>query len=107
MNILRIGPIDPRRAAGLRLDEAAAAGDHSSRQPPQAARRPRRAEDQQNPDSALHRVAYSYDEDANRYVMKLIDSETGQVIRQIPPEELLRVAAEINRYLGVILDTKS
>ncbi|GIW07973.1 MAG: hypothetical protein KatS3mg060_2778 [Dehalococcoidia bacterium] len=107
MNILRVGPIDSLRAAGLRPTESGPAGDHDPRHHPNAApRRARPPEDRRNPDGALHRVAYSYDEEANRYVMTLIDAESGQVIRQVPPDELLRIAAEINRYLGVILDAK-
>jgi flagellar protein FlaG len=39
-------------------------------------------------------------------VIKLVDVETGEVVRQIPPEQLLRVAAEVNRYLGLLLDAK-
>ncbi|MCS6803391.1 MAG: flagellar protein FlaG [Chloroflexota bacterium] len=107
MNISRVGPVDPNRALSFRLDESAAVGEHGARHPHQTVpRRARRSEDQQNPDSSGHRVAYSYDEKAHRYVMKLVDAESGEVIRQIPPEQLLRVAAEINRYLGVLLDAK-
>jgi hypothetical protein len=107
MNIARVGPVDPPRAVSLRLDETAAAGEHGARHPHQTIpRRARRPDDQQNPDSATRQVAYSYDEEASRYVIKLVDVETGEVVRQIPPEQLLRVAAEVNRYLGLLLDAK-
>ncbi|MFN8533048.1 MAG: flagellar protein FlaG [Dehalococcoidia bacterium] len=112
MDILRIGPVDPVRAAGFRPEGVSALGDPA----PQARRQQRGApprpveherEDQQNPDDAPLRMAYSYDESADRYVMRLIDADSGKVIRQVPTQELLRVAAEINRYLGVMLDKKS
>jgi flagellar protein FlaG len=111
MNILRIGPVEATRAVSSRVPEAAALAEDAA----QLWREDRRTrftgstrspEDQRNPDSEPSRLSYSYDEAAGRYVMKLVEAESGEVIRQVPPEELLRVAAAINRYLGLLLDRK-
>lgn len=37
-------------------------------------------------------LQFTVDEDSGRTVIKVLDNETKQVIRQIPPEELLRIA---------------
>ena len=37
-------------------------------------------------------LQFTVDEDSGRTVIKVLDTETKQVIRQIPPEELLRIA---------------
>lgn len=42
---------------------------------------------------ALH---FSVDQDSEQIVIKVMDSMTGQVIRQIPSEEMLRLARELD-----------
>lgn len=38
---------------------------------------------------------FSYNEDSNQSVVKVTDSETGELIRQIPSEEVLRLSERI------------
>lgn len=38
---------------------------------------------------------FSYDEQSNRSVVKVTDSETGELIRQIPSEEVLQLSERI------------
>jgi flagellar protein FlaG len=40
-------------------------------------------------------LTFSYDRPSRKMVLKLVDRETKEVIRQIPPEYLLRLAEEI------------
>jgi len=42
---------------------------------------------------ALH---FSVDQDSEQIVIKVMDSATGQIIRQIPSEEMLRLARELD-----------
>ena len=42
-----------------------------------------------------------------KMVARLKDPETGKVIRQIPPEELIRLAEAIDKYLGLLVDRQS
>lgn len=37
-------------------------------------------------------LQFTVDDDSGRTVIKVLDNETKEVIRQIPPEELLRIA---------------
>lgn len=42
-------------------------------------------------------VVYSFDREARRTVIRLVDKKTQEVIRQIPAEYLLRLAEEYQR----------
>jgi len=37
-------------------------------------------------------------------VVKVINKETGKVIRQIPPEEMLKIAKRMEEMSGILLD---
>ncbi|WP_163339281.1 flagellar protein FlaG [Desulfopila sp. IMCC35008] len=43
--------------------------------------------------------------DENKTIVKVIDRETNEVIRQIPPEELLELTKHLNELQGNIVDT--
>ncbi len=48
-------------------------------------------------------LLFSIDEDSNRLVVKVVDSETQEVIRQIPSEEMLRIAKDLDSPESLIL----
>lgn len=47
------------------------------------------------------------DEGTGKRVVKVIDSNTGAVIRQIPPEEILRIMQNIDNMSGLIFNNKA
>lgn len=49
-------------------------------------------------------VRYSVDEDTRQVVVKVVDRQDGEVIRQIPSEEMLRIAKAIDTMRGVLID---
>ncbi|MHB9030635.1 MAG: flagellar protein FlaG [Candidatus Latescibacterota bacterium] len=51
-------------------------------------------------------VSFSVDEDAKATVIKVFKSETGELIRQFPPEEILAMKAKINQTVGLLYDVK-
>lgn len=51
-------------------------------------------------------VSLSFDEKSRQTIIKVIDSDTGKVVRQIPNEQLLRISERITELLGVIYDEK-
>ena len=51
-------------------------------------------------------LSFSVDQDTGKTVIKVLDSTTKDVIRQIPPEDVLRTAARIKDLLGVLFDKK-
>ncbi|WP_417614601.1 flagellar protein FlaG [Oceanisphaera sp.] len=52
-------------------------------------------------------LQFRVDEDSGRNVVTVLDSDTGDVIRQIPSEELLDVIARLNEASGGLLNTKA
>lgn len=53
-------------------------------------------------------LQFSIDEKTGRTVIKVLDSETKEVIRQIPPEEVLSLARNLHESgAGVILRVKA
>ena len=49
-------------------------------------------------------LAFSMDEKADRMVIKVSNSITGEVVRQIPNEVVLRIAHSIEEFKGVLHD---
>lgn len=47
---------------------------------------------------------FSVDEASNRTVIKVINTETGEVVRQIPPEEVLELARNLESQMSAILN---
>jgi len=52
------------------------------------------------------RIAFSYNEKANSIIMKVIDGKTSEVIKEIPPKDVVRLVENIREYLGIIIDEK-
>ncbi len=52
---------------------------------------------------------FSYDihEKTNRVTVKIKDSETGEIIKEIPSEESLDLSAKIMEMAGLLIDEKS
>jgi uncharacterized FlaG/YvyC family protein len=50
------------------------------------------------------RLDFRIDEATNRIVVKVIDTRTDKVIKEIPPEQLLHLAAKIQEMVGLLVD---
>lgn len=51
-------------------------------------------------------VNFSVDQDTGRFVVKVMDSKTGDLVRQIPNEETLQFTRNVERGLGTIVDDR-
>lgn len=49
---------------------------------------------------------FSVDDESGRTIIKVIDSETDEVIRQIPSEEVVEMAHMIDQHAGLLMDEK-
>ncbi|MFN6991360.1 MAG: flagellar protein FlaG [Fervidobacterium sp.] len=49
---------------------------------------------------------FKIDKDTNMVVIKIKDPESGEIIRQIPPELALKLAKNIQELLGVLMDER-
>ena len=93
--------------------EAGVAKAHASQQPasPESLRDAvTRAQDALPP--AARDIAFSLNEKADRVVIKIIDRESEEVIRQIPSEEFLKIAEALNEQIediraGLLIEQKA
>jgi flagellar protein FlaG len=54
-------------------------------------------------------LEFSVDDETGQQVLRVIDSDTGEVVRQIPPEQILHVISQVQKMKegmlqGVLLD---
>ena len=47
---------------------------------------------------------FSVHEGSGQLIVKVIDAATGEVIREIPPTEVLNLAARLNEMIGLLFD---
>jgi flagellar protein FlaG len=52
------------------------------------------------------RLSFSFDEEQKMTIIKIQDRETGEVIRQIPSEEMLNSLSKISSIAGLLFDQK-
>lgn len=50
------------------------------------------------------RLRFLVHEETERMMVQVIDTETDEVIREIPPEEMLNLVARIHRMIGLLID---
>ena len=95
----------------LQRNESAARGQGL---PPDQAEKPEKPADVEQVETAVSQISdfvqnfqrdlvFSVDRDSDRLVVKVVDSETQEVIRQIPSEEMLRIARNLDTPDSLIL----
>lgn len=52
------------------------------------------------------RCEFSYHEEVNRVTIKILDRETNEVVREIPPEQSIKVLEKVYEIAGLIVDEK-
>jgi len=53
------------------------------------------------------KFAYDFHEATNRIVVKVVDRDTDEIIREIPPEQILRATEKMLELVGVLFDEKA
>lgn len=48
-------------------------------------------------------LEFSVDEESNRTIVKVVDQQTNEVIRQMPSKEALEIAKALDRMQGVLI----
>jgi len=56
--------------------------------------------------STRRNLAFTMDEESGQVVVKVIASDTGELIRQLPSEEALRIAHNLNDVNSLLFDAK-
>jgi len=88
---------------------AAAVAAPAQPSPPPALKDIERAVSQVN--EAVQKVAtnleFAVDKDTDTVVVKLLDSNTHEVLRQVPSTEMLRIAKSLEHMQGLLLDDRA
>jgi len=58
-------------------------------------------------ESTSENLQFAVDHDTGKTVVKVIDSSTNEVIRQIPSQEVLAIAQSLDRLQGILLKQKA
>lgn len=56
-------------------------------------------------EGGLYSVRFEKNQDSDELVVKLVDTQTEEVIRQVPPEEILDVQTRLEELRGNIVST--
>ncbi len=110
INLLRT-PSDSASAPEVSIVQSQQPGKGTSGEDKQVSSRENSEETVQKLNNALeeikhNRLEFSVHEDTGRTVVKIIDQDTGEVIKQLPPEELLDLAEKLKEMSGVLFDKK-
>lgn len=52
-------------------------------------------------------ILFSLDQDTGHTVVKMVDTETKEVLRQFPSEEMLAISRSIDRIQGLLINRKA
>ena len=50
------------------------------------------------------KAVISRDEELNRFIVKIADKKSGEIMREIPPEALLKFARHLEELKGILFD---
>ena len=53
------------------------------------------------------KLSFSYDKESQKPIIYVIDKETDEVIRQIPPKEMLKLISNLEQIRGIIFQGKA
>lgn len=56
---------------------------------------------------AATKVVFDVDEATGRSIVRVVNKETGEVLRQVPPEELLTLVARMEQLSGLIFNQEA
>ena len=56
-------------------------------------------------EDGLYSVRFEKDSNSSQMIVKIVNSDTNEVIRQIPPEELLNLTKKLDELSGSIVNT--
>ena len=51
-----------------------------------------------------HKLQFNVNDELNRVIVKVVDSSTNEVIREIPSEDLQRIQARMKHTIGLLFD---
>ena len=58
---------------------------------------------------AIHSVGFQFSvhQETNRTIVRIINEDTNELIREIPSEEMLNIVAKMDEMMGILFDSKA
>ena len=95
--------VGSRRNASLQGEPAAAIQPGKKTEPGQAQERAALAEINRTLKMASIGVQFEFDKEADTMIVKVVDVESGELIRQMPSEEVVRISRALGRLQGLLV----
>lgn len=57
-------------------------------------------------ENVTENLSFELHEDTNKMMVRVIDTKTDEVIKELPPEEMLDLSARIHKMVGLLIDEK-
>ena len=102
----RIGPPPPKEA----METKKAPQQEKERKNKQSVQISQEAlDDLKNDFETIHNVGlqFSLHKETNRTIVRVINEETQELIREIPSEEMLNIMAKMDEMMGILFDKKA
>ena len=98
------GPVQktPRQAGSAPPAGSGAVPDPTPEQIQQAVR-----DIQRTVEPAAQNLNFSIDQESGKTVIRVVDSKTQELIRQIPSEEMMSISRALNRLAGLLVQEKA
>lgn len=80
--------------------------DGEQKQDPANAEKIRKAVEQLNKKMSHSEAVFGIHEDTNRVTIKIVDKDTKEVIRELPPEKTLDMIAKVWELAGLLVDER-
>ena len=107
---VNVQPTEKIDATTSVVENAQSKGQNSSdrsNDQPETNEQIRKAVEQMNKNMAAHSEAiFGIHEETNRVTIKIVDKDTKEVIREIPPEKTLDMIAKVWEMAGILVDEK-
>lgn len=58
-------------------------------------------------EDGVYSIRFEMNNEIEKLIIKVVDKESGELIRQIPPEELITASERMRDYRGLIIETES
>jgi flagellar protein FlaG len=57
-------------------------------------------------EDGMYSIRFELNKEADKLIINLVDKESGEIIRQIPPDELINAAIKLRDYRGIIIESE-
>ena len=104
----QVANVDPVTVSVVKADgkDGQSAGNQNSDQQQAANEKVKKAVEQLNKNMPHSEAVFGIHDETNRVMIKIVDKDTKEVIKEFPPEKTLDMIAKIWEMAGILVDEK-